>query len=177
MTIETERLELVPLSPRQLKLWAEDLAALEKELGAVYRAEPMEGTFLKIVRWQWEVAEKDPGNILWQTFWLLIRKHDRTIVGSADFKDIPDGNGEVEIGYGLGSSFEHSGYMTEAVRAMCGWALEQNGVSAVIAETEAENFASQRVLTRCGFERERQGKTLWWKLRRGTSRGDGRKAI
>ena len=130
MTIGSERLDLVPLSPRQLKLWAEDLAALEKELGAVYRAEPMEGTFLKIVRGQWQAAEKDPGNVLWHTFWLLIRKSDRTIVGSADFKNIPDGNGEAEIGYGLGNGFEHTGYMTEAVRAMCGWALKRDGVSA-----------------------------------------------
>ncbi|MCU0079807.1 GNAT family N-acetyltransferase [Extibacter muris] len=42
---------------------------------------------------------------------------------------MPDMNQEVEIGYGLGKEFEHSGYMPEAVQAMCKWALEQENVA------------------------------------------------
>ncbi|WP_423231066.1 GNAT family N-acetyltransferase [Clostridium magnum] len=64
-------------------------------------------------------TRKDPNNYLWHSFFFLIRRDDRIVVGSADSKDIPNGNGEVEIGYGLGKEFEHNGYMTEAVKAMC----------------------------------------------------------
>ena len=53
-----------------------------------------------------EKTQKDPDNYTWHSFWLLIRKTDRAVVGSADFKDIPDINNEVEIGYGLGELFE-----------------------------------------------------------------------
>ena len=53
-----------------------------------------------------------------------IRKSDNVVVGSADFKNVPDEKGQVEIGYGLGKAFEHEGYMTEAVRAMCSWAKD-----------------------------------------------------
>lgn len=162
--METERLELVPLQPRQLRLWAEDISSFEKELDAIYKAEPMEGFFLDIVRKQLEITEKDAENYRWHSFWLLVRKSDRVIVGSADFKDGPDENGEVEIGYGLGKAFEHNGYMTEAVNAMCGWALEQQGIAAVIAETEADGYASQRILKRCGFENFKRGETFWWRL-------------
>ncbi|MEY8298927.1 MAG: GNAT family N-acetyltransferase [Emergencia timonensis] len=49
----------------------------------------------------------------------MVRKSDRVVIGSADFKDIPNEAQEVEIGYGLGKDFEHNGYMTEAVQAMC----------------------------------------------------------
>ena len=53
MMLQTERLELVALTPDQLKLWIENLPALEKELNCSYRAEPMEGFFLEIVRGQY----------------------------------------------------------------------------------------------------------------------------
>lgn len=164
MIIQTERLELIPLTLNQLKLWIEDIPALEKELGCLYRAEPMEGFFLEIVKGQYEITLKDPNNYLWHSFFFLIRKEDKVVVGSADFKDIPNENSEVEIGYGLGKEFEHNGYMTEAAKAMCDWALKQNGVQSVIAETDLEGLASQKILERCGFKMDKRGETLWWRL-------------
>ena len=71
---------------------------------------------------------------------------------------------EVEIGYGLGKEFEHNGYMTEAVQAMCKWALKQENVSHIIAETDIDGFASQRILQRCGFVEKRREETIWWQL-------------
>lgn len=162
MKLETERLEIIPLTAVQLKLWTQDIASLEKELAATYRAEPMEGIFSDIVKNQLQIVQTDPGMYLWRSFWMLIRKADRIIIGSADFKDIPNARGEVEIGYGLGQAYEHNGYMTEAVGAMCFWAFGQTGVQAVIAETETNGDASQRVLRRCGFTQYRRGETLWW---------------
>lgn len=164
MIIQTERLELIPLTPNQLKLWIEDITELEKELDCSYKAELMEGFFLEIVKGQYEITQKDPNNYLWHSFFFLIRKDDRVVVGSADFKDIPDENGEVEIGYGLGKEFEHNGYMTEAVKAMCEWALKQNGVTSVIAETDLDGLASQKILERCGFKKYKEEETLWWRL-------------
>lgn len=54
--------------------------------------------------------------------------------------------------------------MTEAVRAMCDWALKQNGVKHIIAETELDGFASQRILKRCGFTEYVRDLTVWWRL-------------
>lgn len=164
MKIETERLELVALQPRQLKLWIDDISSLEGELNVTYKAEPMDGFFLDIVKEQLRITEENPENYCWHSFWLLVRRNDRTVVGSADFKDVPNDKGEVEIGYGLGEMFEHNGYMTEAVKAMCDWAFEQGGVSNVIAETDLDGLASQRILERCGFNKYRQEETIWWRL-------------
>jgi RimJ/RimL family protein N-acetyltransferase len=164
MQQETERLYLIPLTAKQLQLWVEDITALEKELNCSYQAEPMEGLFLEIVNGQIEKTAYDEANYLYHTFWFLVRKTDRIVVGSADFKDIPNENGEVEIGYGLGKEFEHNGYMTEAVKTMCKWALEQNGVSHVIAETDIDSPASQNILKRCGFSLYNQADTYWWRL-------------
>ena len=48
---------------------------------------------------------------MWHSFFFIIRREDRVVVGSADFKDVPNKDGEVEIGYGLGKEYEHNGYM------------------------------------------------------------------
>ena len=161
--LESERLQLIALLPKQLVLWAEDLPQLEKQLGISYQAEPIEGFFREIISGQEKRAQADIENYLWHTFWLMVRKQDRVAVGSADFKNLPDENGEVEIGYGLAPAFEHQGYMTEAVKAMCEWAEKQPGIKHIIAETEMDNAASQRVLQRCGFAEYRREQTLWWR--------------
>lgn len=166
MMIETERLQLLPLTARQLNLWLYDLRALEAELEVSYEAEPLDGIFRDIVAGQYEKTAADEAHGVYHTFWFLIRRADRVIVGSADFKDVPDETGAVEIGYGLGKAHEHKGYMTEAVRAMCRWALDQEEVLSVVAETEADGLASQRILRRCGFKewRREEKENLWWRL-------------
>ncbi len=163
MTLETERLILYPLDARRFALWTEDLPSLESELGCVYKAEPMDGFFLDIVKGQLVKAQADLENFIWLTFWLIVRKSDRVVVGSADFKAPPDENGAVELGYGLGDGFTGNGYMTETVRKMCAWALAHSGVSAVVAETERGNLASQHILERNGFAVYKEGETLWWR--------------
>ena len=164
MTIETPRLCLQLLSPAQLTAWLEDLPALEQALGCRYLAEPMEGVFREIVAAQCRIAAADPARLCWHSFFWLIRRSDRTVVGAADFKAPPSPAGEVELGYGLGEGFRHMGYMTEAARALCGWAFTQPGVKAVTAETEAAGLASQRVLARCGFRLVSAGESYWWRL-------------
>lgn len=166
-TIQTERLEIVALTVTQLRLWTEDIAMFENEIACTYRAEPMVGMFLKVVKGQIAICEKHPEHYMWHSFWLLIRKSDRVVVGSADFKGLPNDNGEVEIGYGLGKEYEHNGYMTEAVAAMTKWALS-NGAAQVIAETDADGYASQRVLKRCGFVSMPQRDGCWWQFDKST---------
>ena len=164
MKLRTERLDILPLDVDMLWLLLDDMPGLEARLGCIYRGEPIEGEFRRIVASQYEIVLYDSANYLWHSFWLLIRRDDGTVVGSADFKAPPDKLGRVEIGYGLGAQFERRGYMTEAADAMCRWALGQENVKNVVAETENGNLASQRVLRRCGFRELSQGATKWWIL-------------
>lgn len=99
---------------------------------------------------------------MWHSFWRLLHKEDRIIAGVADFKNIPNAADEVELGYGLGKMHEHRGFMTEAMKELCHWALQQTCVTSVIAETAIDGIVSQRILQRCGFKKERKGSTLWW---------------
>ena len=162
--IDTDRMHIIPLTAQQFRYWIEDISALEKVLNCSYQAEPLEGVFLDILKNQLEITENDESNYLYHTFWFLITKTSRIVVGSADFKGTPSKSGEVEIGYGLGKAFEHNGYMTEAIKAMCEWALIQNDISHIVAETNADSQASHNILKRCGFSLYKQGDTYWWRL-------------
>lgn len=53
--------------------------------------------------------------------------------------------------------------MTEAVGALCDWALKQDGVSHILAETEFDGLVSQRVLKRCGFTEYSRDSNVWWR--------------
>jgi len=162
--IETERLLLLPLSANQLKLWICDIKSLEAELQCSYRAEPIKGELLNIIKGQISLIELDEANYIYLTFWFIIRKDDWTVIGSTCFKNLPDASGEVEIGYGLGPEFESHGYMTEAIRALCKWALKQENISCITAETDIDNPKSHGVLERCDFKVYKTDETIWWRL-------------
>lgn len=162
--LETERLWLRPLSILQMEHWLNDLPALEAEWRIDYRGEPLQGIFRTIVQSQLAKMKAEPERALAHTFWLLIRKSDRAAIGSADFKNPPDKQGRVEIGYGLDPAFWNHGYMTEAVAAMTRWALERPDIRAVTAETEKDNPASMRVLEKAGFRLSHETESAFWWL-------------
>ncbi len=167
MLLEFDDLLLYTLNAEELSLWINDLPELEKKLNGQYCAEPMEGIFREVVQSQLILAMADTAeNWLWYTFWFLIRKSDRKIIGSLVFKGKPGDNaGDVEIGYGLGKEFEHKGYMTKAVNALCDWAKKQSGVKRIIAETDLDGLPSQRLLQRCGFSLfKKDTASTWWEL-------------
>lgn len=166
MIIETDRLELIPLSLNQLKLWVAEEAAFEKELDFTYKGQPLIGFMLRNIEEEIETIAKVEANYLFYTTWLMVLKTSRMAVGSAAFKGVPNQNGEIEIGYGLGEEFEHHGYMTEAVKELCKWGLNQENVKQILAETDVEGYASERILKRNGFERFKTGDSSWWRLSR-----------
>lgn len=162
--LETERLGLVLLTAPQLRLWTDNLPRLEQDLNCSYQAEPVDLVLKNIISKQAEKAEQDSSNLIFHSFLFLIRKSDGIVVGSADFKDVPNQAGEVEIGYGLGEPFYHCGYMTEAVKAMCSWGLQQPQITCIIAETDVGNIPSHNVLKRCGFAPKPSANGMWWQF-------------
>ena len=80
--------------------------------------------------------------------------HGRT-VGSAGFYGPPDRTGQVTIGYGMVDAEWGRGYGTEAVAGLVRICRAHGGVTAVNADTDRGNLASQRVLEKNGFVRVR----------------------
>ena len=167
MELETERLLLKLLTLSQLKLWVINISMLEVELNCKCNKEPIDGFFLNIINNQIKLIENNPENYVYHSFWFIIRKEDKRVLGSIDYKNIPNKMKEVEIGYGLEKQFEHNGYMTEAVSAFCKMAFMDKKIETIIAETDVENIASYKVLERCGFKKyKKEEGTHWWQLKK-----------
>ena len=162
LSIETSRLRVFPLLLAQLRLWAEDLPALERSLGYAYRGVPVEKALGDARRLL--AAAEEAGESPYRTVWMLVQREEGVIIGSAGFKGGPDEKGEVEIRYAMGKDYRRRGYMTEAVKAICCWALEQPEVAHITAETDLVSYPSQRILERLGFQKYREEETLWWRL-------------
>ena len=92
---------------------------------------------------------------------LIVIKNIKTVIGSIDFKYLPNERGVSEIGYGMKAKYEGRGYMTEAVLAMISFG-KVNGVKTVIADTLLDNVKSQKVLACCGFSLTRKEANKFW---------------
>ena len=76
------------------------------------------------------------------------------LVGTAGFHTVSPLNRSAEMAYDLAPSHWGKGIATQVSRALVEWAHSQAGIVRVQATTLATNARSQRVLERCGFERE-----------------------
>ncbi len=134
--IETERLFLYPISNEEMQKLIDN--EKDPEMKKAY-SEMLQGCL------------DHPEDRAWYAAWdMELKSKPQTIVGGICFKGITD-DGMVEVGYGLKDGYCGNGYMTEAVKAITEWALSQDKVSRVEAETDPDNKASQNILAKVGF--------------------------
>lgn len=86
--------------------------------------------------------------------WAVRLKADNRFIGTVDLQEHHDGI-DTEISYLFLPTSWGNGYAGEAVRAILTYAMDELGLSRVIAETQTANLASCRLLERCGMTRER----------------------
>jgi ribosomal-protein-alanine N-acetyltransferase len=153
MELKTERLILMPLSEGRLRLYLEDANGLEAALNLSLSRAVLTDRVQRAIRMKLaKMAAIHESLHPWYTYWLLVVPALGLGAGMVGFKGCPDDRGEVEIGYGIDPAVQHQGYMTEAVRAMIGWAFQDPACRAVVArDTKKWNIASQRVLAKAGM--------------------------
>ena len=163
--IETERLSLIPYTLDLVRLTLQGRQSLAEALALAVPPE-WPGPDLEEILLLVESAMLElPARQRWN--WIVAHRADRTLIGSAGFKDLPDLQGQVELGYGLIPAYHGHGYATEATRALVAHALAHPGVARVFAECEDTNYPSQRVLARLGMARVgRDGTLLQYALER-----------
>jgi [ribosomal protein S5]-alanine N-acetyltransferase len=76
------------------------------------------------------------------------------LVGTAGFHTVSPQHRSAEMAYDLSPRYWGRGIATAICAALTEWAHEHAGILRVQATTLASNGRSQRVLQRCGFERE-----------------------
>lgn len=153
--MRTTNLELVPHAPEHLRA----LIAGPKRYEAILGVAPAEGLRDFIVSDEVSpeylarpeaATETDP----WTHGFALVHAADQVVVGLGSFKGPPDGDGMVEIAYGVVPPYRNKGLATEAAQALVHYVFASGRqIRVVRAHTLPEPNASTRVLTRCGFER------------------------
>ena len=162
--LETQRLKLLPLTLDQLRLYIADTYRLEQSMGLQKGSRILAEPVLSIVTHFTIPRLQDPSyEPLYHTLWMAVDRQKQQFVAEAKFKGEPDETGTIEIGYGTYPTLQRRGYMTEMVRGLLAWAGQQPDVRRVVADTEAENVASQKVLEKSGFQLFDQiEEMLWW---------------
>ncbi len=84
--------------------------------------------------------------------WAVLEKTSDKIVGSCGFA-CPHGTEEIELGYLFGRNFWGKGLATEAATACLKYGFEKLEFPEIIAITDLENVASQKVLEKIGFKK------------------------
>ena len=82
--------------------------------------------------------------------WAIRSKANRSFIGLVTLDKHRDGE-DTEISFELLPEWWGQGYATEAVRAVIDYALKDLELPRVIAETQAANIASRRLLERLGM--------------------------
>lgn len=83
-------------------------------------------------------------------FYEIRRREDAHAIGGLGFHGVPDGDGQVTIGYGLIGSVRGNGYASEALRALLAFARTQS-VTSVKGDADLDNIGSHRVMEAAGM--------------------------
>lgn len=180
-SLTTDRLELISATPESLRAAANDLPRLATLLNATiptdWPHEFLDDALIPMA----ELMEKEAIDGVERgifTFWFVLLRQPRTLIGTAGFKappaqttTAPSGSanqaaahveieaGRADIGYGLVKSHQRKGYAREAVRRLLQAAFEHPLVTTVVGETLEDLHASIRVMEACGFHRVSTGGT------------------
>jgi RimJ/RimL family protein N-acetyltransferase len=82
--------------------------------------------------------------------WMIIE--DAEIVGLCSIV-CPPSDGQIKIGYGVAPTRQGKGATSRAIAELLIWARTDDRISTIVAETGVDNFPSQKVLSRNGFQR------------------------
>lgn len=165
--VETEKLKIIPLRPAELEIYLQGEGKLEKlfnmkDTGRRVSPDIKERAMQTVLP---KIRNMKGSDYLFSTFWIVIEKSSSTIVAELGFKGKPDKLGIIEIGYGTMPSYRGRGIMTEAVAGMIQWAKSRPEIHCILAETDANNLASIRVVEKNHFVPfDLRENMKWWRI-------------
>ncbi len=165
--IETKRLRIEPLGIDELDRFVRNDFSFEQEknLQKIRRSVPYD--LLEILEdYIYPRMQADEDNAIFSTLWVMIDKANKCIVGDFCFKNEPNDQAEVEIGYGVYERFRNKGYMSETIEAMVAWSRQCKEIRYLTAVTLKSNRASIVVLKKNNFIKfDENSIQYFWKLK------------
>jgi len=155
MLIRTERLELVPATLAHIEADLESPERLGRLLGAAVPASWPPGEYdrsaMEFFRSRLSESSDAVGWYGWYAVHRPAEGDDAVVIGAGGYLGPPGSDGVVEIGYSIAPEFQARAFATELVQALVSRAFSVAGVVRVVAQTNATNAGSIKVLERCGF--------------------------
>jgi ribosomal-protein-alanine N-acetyltransferase len=158
----SNRLTLIPLDHHLLSIWKEKGRT---ELEHILNLRPNHRKVDDLATAETEDALENfwlpqtaqyPDNFFWFTNWEIIHKEQKISIGGIGFAGYPD-DGKTSIGYMIDEKFQNKGFATEALNCLLDWAFMDPALKTVQADTPKDNFPSQKVLSKNGFEKTGEG--------------------
>lgn len=152
--IETERLELVPITLAIVEAVMLDRREDARRLIDADMPTRWPGRALveRAFSASLDRIRAAPARRLWGDRLMIVKGERRRVVGSVVFHGFPE-DGIAEVGYGVDEDVQRMGYATEATQAAVEWALEQAPIRSVQARTFPWHRASVRVLQKVGMSK------------------------
>lgn len=158
MKLESKRMEITPLNLNEIKIFIKSRSDYERhanltvtgvEVPEFYRDEIIEAIQQKPELWTSKNKE-----YLFHTFWLLILKETKTIVGQFEFNGHPNSLGEVEVFFMVEAPYRRKGIATEAMTEILKWGCKTKRFRKVFIEADFRNKAAMASLKKLGFKKE-----------------------
>ena len=159
-SIESERLDLVPMTPVVLRACLEpDVEAAERELRVSIPAEWLVQQHASLFALRLGQLEDDPTLQPWLLRAMVLRETG-VMVGHIGFHSAPGEEylepcspGAVEFGFTVLPSFRRQGYAREAAVALMEWAHHVHHVVSFVLTIRPDNVASKALAAQLGFVR------------------------
>lgn len=158
MTLQSQRLDLIPMTPAFLRAsLAGDLREAEEQIRATLPADWPCIRDVLLLRLQ--QLEADPTLQPWLLRAISLREC-RTIIGYIGFHSAPGPEylrlwspDAVEFGFAIFPAHRRQGYAAEASRALMQWAHHVHGVTRFVMTIDPNNLPSQNLAASLGFKR------------------------
>jgi ribosomal-protein-alanine N-acetyltransferase len=147
--IETDRLDLRPLTAADLGALHElnaDPGAMRYAGGATCSVDESEARLRRLI----EHHERHGFSL-----WAVVERASGNVIGDAGLVLLEFRGPEIELAYRLKSPVWGKGYATEAAAAWVAYGFDELALARIVAVTDPDNVASQRVLEKVGMRFER----------------------
>jgi ribosomal-protein-alanine N-acetyltransferase len=163
ITIETERLRMIPLSLASMEATLNDRPALNALCGARVPDDWPGPDLLEVLA---SIAANQEMSAQWAAWnGIIIHKADNAAIGSMGLGAGPDRAGSAEVGYAIVAAYRNHGYATEMLRGLVAYALQEQNIKQIVAECLEDNAGSIRVLEKAGFRRVgKDGNLIRWEI-------------
>lgn len=156
-------IEIKLLSKNQLALWLKSPQLLEEKLNIIIDHYPLDKKLKQIFNIKIDKMNNNNGNDHWFSYFVIL--YNNKIIGTIGSKGKPDNNNSIEIGYGISKKYNNRGFATESIKCFKDEILKFYKLEKIIAKTDKNNIASQKVLLKNNFKLIEKGNYFLWQLK------------